>query len=101
MPLLEILFWSFVLYYLFRFVFNFLLPVARATRQVRQQFRNMQDPNMRDPMGNMRNPMGDHAEPSQRAYTTGSKAPDAGPRPSQTSSGKAPAGDYIDFEEIK
>jgi len=95
MPLLEILFWSFVLYYLFRFVFNFLLPVARATRQVRQQFRNMQDPT-----GNMRNPMGDHADPSQRAYTTESKPSDSA-RPGQNSSGKAPAGDYIDFEEIK
>ena len=99
MPLLEIFFWSFVVYYLYRFVFNFVLPVAKATRHVRQQFRNMQDPNMG-------NPMGDHADPSRRAYTTTSKAPDParpGPtqRSGQNSSGKAPAGDYIDFEEVK
>lgn len=84
MPLIEILFWSFVVYYLFRFVFNFLLPVARATRHVRQQFRNMQDP-----MG------------GGRADQTGPNGGGAGQGPGQSSSGKAPAGDYIDFEEIK
>ena len=32
-----------VVYLLYRFIVNFLVPVMRATRQVRQQFRNMQD----------------------------------------------------------
>jgi hypothetical protein len=78
MPLADILFLAIVFYLLYRFIFNFLVPVARATRQVREQFRNMQDP------------MGGGGKPD---------APKPGQRPGP--SGKAPAGDYIDFEEIK
>jgi hypothetical protein len=88
MPLSEILFLSIVLYLLYRFVFNFLLPVVRATRQVREQFRNMQ------------HPAGDQPGSSRSAFTA---AENSAP-PDQTgkrASGKAPAGDYIDFEEIK
>jgi Domain of unknown function (DUF4834) len=97
MPLADIFFLAIVLYLLYRFVFNFLVPVARATRQVREQFRNMQDPT------------NNNGAQSQRSYTTsaqqnttsaqrpGANAPNTGQRPS----GKAPAGDYIDFEEIK
>ena len=93
MPLADILFLAIVLYLLYRFIFNFLVPVARATRQVREQFRNMQDPN------------NNAGAQSQRSYTnagpfTASKGPDA-PKTGQRPSGKAPAGDYIDFEEIK
>jgi hypothetical protein len=94
MPLADILFLAIVFYLLYRFVFNFLVPVARATRQVREQFRNMQDPN---------NSAGAQ---SQRSYTTsaqqpGANAPKTGQQRGQSPSGKAPAGDYIDFEEIK
>ena len=32
-----------VVYLLYRFIVNFLVPVMRATRQVRAQFKNMQD----------------------------------------------------------
>jgi len=98
MPLADILFLAIVLYLLYRFIFNFLVPVARATRQVREQFRNMQDPMHNNGSGAQ----------SQRSYTnsspyTASKGPDAAPKPGQRPgpSGKAPAGDYIDFEEIK
>ena len=89
MPLLEILFWSFVVFYVYRFVSKVILPVARATRHVRQQFRNMQDPNMQDPMGG--------GQAGRNSGGTGQTSGQAGQRPS----GKAPAGDYIDFEEIK
>ncbi len=88
MPLSEIFFLAIVLYLLYRFIFNFLLPVYKATKQVRQQFRNMQDP-MRDPRG-----------PSQAPFT-GSEDPSHAQKQGSRSSGKAPAGDYIDFEEIK
>jgi Domain of unknown function (DUF4834) len=90
MPLADILFLAIVLYLLYRFVFNFLVPVARATRQVREQFRNMQDPN---------NSAGTQ---SQRSYTTSAQQPQPNaPKTGSRPSGKAPAGDYIDFEEIK
>jgi hypothetical protein len=80
MPLSEILFLAIVFYLLYRFVFNFLLPVVRATRQVRQQFRNMQG----------------GEQPKQPAG--GPAAPRAGER---HSSPHGPKEDYIDFEEIK
>ena len=80
MALSEIFFLAIVFYLLYRFVFNFIVPVARTTRHVRQQFRNMQDA-----QESMREQGGHQARPS-------------GPqRPAQ----KPPAGDYIDFEEIK
>ncbi|HEY6901162.1 MAG TPA: hypothetical protein VI233_10985 [Puia sp.] len=69
-----------VLYLLYRFIFNFLLPVVRTTRQVRQQFRNMQE--------NMGQQGFEQSQPQQSA------------RPSNNTS-KPPVGDYIDFEEIK
>ena len=86
MPLADILFLAIVVYLLYRFIYNFLLPVFRATRQVREQFRNMQGPS------------NDPGEASQRSFTANSSRPGqaADKRPS-----KPPAEDYIDFEEIK
>jgi hypothetical protein len=85
MPLADILFLAIVVYLLYRFVNNFLLPVVRATRHVREQFRNMQGPV--DGAGD---------KPGQADPAAG--------RPDQTvnkRSSKPPAEDYIDFEEIK
>ena len=81
MPLSEIFFLAIVLYLLYRFVFNFLLPVVRTTRQVRQQFRNMQEG-----MGGERQQFS--AEEPVR-------------KQERPAGGKPPASDYIDFEEIK
>ncbi len=89
MPLSEIFFLAIVLYLLYRFIFNFLVPVARTTRQVRQQFRNMQD-----------------AADVFNRQQTGQQQTDSYQRTSSShekdgSTPKAPPGDYIDFEEIK
>jgi hypothetical protein len=85
MPLSEILFLAIVLYLLYRFIFNFLLPVVRTTRQVRQQFRNMQEG-----MG------------TNQPFNTGEQTRfNAGEQKQERPSAKPPAGDYIDFEEIK
>ena len=83
MPLSEIFFLAIVLYLLYRFVFNFLLPVVRTTRQVRQQFRNMQEG-----MG-----------ASEQKFNAGERVQNQQKRPGPAQ--KPPAGDYIDFEEIK
>jgi hypothetical protein len=83
MPLSEIFFLAIVLYLLYRFVFNFLLPVVRTTRQVRQQFRNMQEG------------MGGGERQQFGAEERGE------PRKQERHSGKPPKEDYIDFEEIK
>jgi hypothetical protein len=78
MPLSEICFLAIVLYLLYRFVFNFLLPVVRTTRQVRQQFRNMQE--------------------GPQAFSSHERPQPQAPKQDRP---KPPAGDYIDFEEIK
>ena len=83
MPLSEIFFLAIVLYLLYRFVFNFLLPVVRTTRQVRQQFRNMQEG------------VGGEQQPFNGGERVHTQKKQQGPAQ------KPPAGDYIDFEEIK
>jgi len=83
MPLSEILFLVIVFYLLYKFVFNFLVPVFRTTRHVRQQFRNM-----RDGMGGQQQPEGQRPQPH------------SGPN-ERHSSTRGPAEDYIDFEEVK
>jgi hypothetical protein len=87
MPLSEILVLVIVFYLLYKFVFNFLVPVLRTTRHVRQQFRNMRDG------------MGEQPQPQQQAYT---QPQQPGSRPQERhSSTRGPAEDYIDFEEVK
>lgn len=73
-PLSEILFLAIALYLLYRFVFNFILPVYKVTRQVKQQFRNMQNP---------------QEDAFQRGFQDTEKKD------------KGKVGEYIDFEEIK
>jgi hypothetical protein len=85
MPLSEILFLAIVFYLLYRFVFNFLLPIVRTTRHVREQFRNMQG--------------GMNQDQQQQTRT---QTPPRQPRPAERhSSPHGPAEDYIDFEEVK
>jgi hypothetical protein len=78
MALSELFFLAIVFYLLYRFIFNFLVPVARTTRQVREQFRNMQE---QQPF-HQEQPR-EHAQPQ---------------RPAQKPADK---GDYLDFEEVK
>jgi hypothetical protein len=96
MPLADILFLAIVVYLLYRFVFNFLLPVFRATRQVREQFRNMQGP--ANDVGGSSQPGSARPGSSQRPFSgdASSSGQTGNKRPS-----KPPAEDYIDFEEIK
>ena len=72
------------IYFAYRFVFHFLLPVYRASKRMQQQFRGMQD-QMNQQMG------GQHTQPQQQ----GTKA--TGNPNAQKSSSK----DYIDFEEVR
>ena len=112
-----------VVYLLYRFIVNFLVPVMRATRQVREQFRNMKDQanGGSGPSDNGASPggfgtgyrPGAGAGPGFRpgaGFGTGA-APGSGAGASpggpgtrageKRTSGKPPAEDYIDFEEIK
>lgn len=77
--------WTFILYWLFRFIFNFLLPLFRVTRQMKDQVRDFQ------------------SAASNQGYQSqerpGQQTSNASARPQQRE-GSRP-GDYIEFEEIK
>ncbi|MEP7257279.1 MAG: hypothetical protein ABI687_02800 [Flavitalea sp.] len=66
---------------MFRFIFNFIIPLFRATRQVKSQVREFQDRM--------------NTEGQFRSAATQSSAP--GQRPD----GSKAKGDYIDFEEVR
>ena len=99
MSLSEIMFMAIVVYLLYRFIVNFLVPVMKATRQVREQFRNMRD------QANGGGAPSGNGGPSERSFRPGAgfgAAPGQGFGADQKrSSAKPPADDYIDFEEIK
>jgi hypothetical protein len=95
MPLSEIFFLAIVLYLLYRFVFNFVVPIARTTRQVRQQFRNMQEMNNQNQHDNFQSGYGNRNPFEGQSYQqTASAQPK---KPASNDKG----GEYIDFEEIK
>lgn len=85
-PLSEILFLAIALYLLYRFVFNFILPVYKVTRQVKQQFRNMQNP---------------QGGPFQGGFQDTRARPQEDKTSSKPRSSSDKMGEYIDFEEIK
>lgn len=70
------------LYFLYSLIFNFILPIYRASRKMRDQMREFQ--------GKMN---------TENGYSNHQSAPDNTQRATQTESAKA--GDYIDFEEVK
>jgi hypothetical protein len=106
MAFFDILFLVIAAYLLYKFVFNFLLPVMRVTHQVRQQFRNMQgSPNEsggdRQGAGGFSGQAADFgsSQPGSSSGRPGAGGAGAG-GPSKGSQ-KPPADDYIDFEEVK
>ncbi len=79
--MLSFLFYAFLFYVLFKLVFDFLIPIYRTTRRVKQSFRNMQQ----------------HMQDEQQASASYQSASARQP----TSKQEEPSSDYIDFEEIK
>jgi hypothetical protein len=69
-------------YIAYRFIFGFVIPVSKATRSVRQQFKAAQD----QMEAQMR---------AQQGYAQSQEANQNRPNPKKFSS------DYIDFEELK
>jgi hypothetical protein len=67
-------------YVLYKLVFDLIIPIFRTTRQVRKQFRNMQQ--------HM------HQQANKQEQATSHFQQNNPPK-------KAKAGEYIDFEEIK
>lgn len=81
--ILRYIFYAFLIYLGYRFIVGFVIPVFRTTRQVKRQFRDIQERMQQQQYG---------------GYT------DAQPQPNTTqqkSSGNSKVGDYLDFEEVK
>ncbi|MET0394198.1 MAG: hypothetical protein ABW019_13715 [Chitinophagaceae bacterium] len=76
----KLLLFCLLAWFLYNLVFRFIIPVYRTSRQVRNQFRQMNQ----------------HMQEQVRQQQGAARpAADAQPKPQK------PAGDYIDFEEIK
>ena len=75
----RVLLYIFLVYLLYQFIFNFLVPVVRTTRQVKKGFREMNSK------------MNDFMKQQNAQSSQTSKPEDK----------KEQVGDYIDFEEIK
>jgi Sec-independent protein translocase protein TatA len=73
----RILFYGVLIFLVYNLIFKLILPIYRATRHVKKGFRDMQD-KMNEQMN------------QQSGFQQKPKA-----------ESKKPAGDYIDFEEIK
>lgn len=69
------LFWAITIYFLVRFIVNFVIPVYRATRQMKSQVRDFQE-----------RMQGQQSQ--EEVFQKRNKTPEK-------------EGDYIDFEEIK
>ena len=82
--MLQFIFWTILLYLLYRFVFGFLIPVITASKQMRGKIRQMQE-QMKQQY---------EQQGQQQNYTDTSSASNAKPRDTSK-------GEYIDFEEVK
>lgn len=89
MSLLKLIFYILAGWFLYKLIFEFIIPVYRGTKQVRRQMRDMQDA-MRQQFEQQR----------QQQHQQQQAAPQMPPRP-QEPVRKRDDGDYIDFEEIK
>lgn len=76
--MLQVILWSLLAYFVYRFVFNFLIPVFSATRQFKRQVREFQTRMGRE-----------QEEPDQFRSS------------SRTEPKERDKGDYIEFEEVK
>jgi len=78
--MIRYLLYALLAWFLYKLIFGFIIPVYKATRQMKKKFREMHDQMQQEEMKQK----DFHQQP-------------AGPQPSS----KSPAGDYIDFEEVK
>ena len=84
MNLFRVAFELFVLYLLYKLIFDFIIPVAKTTSKVKKQFSEMS--------AQMQEKMNQQAAASQNAHE---------PVSNTTTASKGKNDDYIEFEEIK
>jgi hypothetical protein len=78
MPMFKYVIWAIVFYILIRFIFNFVIPVFRATRRMKAQVREFQE------------------KMNEQSFQS------ANPNPaSEKRAPEKQEGDYIDFEEVR
>lgn len=80
MKILEVLFELFVLYLLYKLIFDFIIPVYQTTKQVKQK------------MGEMHQKMNEHMQQQQQSQFN------AAEKKTDTKPGRE---DYIEYEEVK
>ena len=80
--MLRYVFYALLIYMAYRLVFNFIIPVALATRKVRKQFKQA-----KEQMEQMQQ------QQFQQQQTAFKQTPKSQPKPTSD--------DYIDFEEVK
>ncbi|WEK37079.1 MAG: DUF4834 family protein [Candidatus Pseudobacter hemicellulosilyticus] len=84
----KLILWAVGIWFLYRFVVRFLIPVVRVGRQMRQQvkgFRDMMDQQQAQ-------------QQTQQGYQQSAASAQASQQPEPP---KQKAGEYIDFEEVK
>ena len=77
----KILLYGFLLYLLYKFIFELVIPVSKATVEVKQKLREMQE---------QQNAQQRQYQQQQQSYT-----------PPPTAATRKKDDDYIDFEEVK
>ncbi|MBN8865402.1 MAG: hypothetical protein J0H92_18655 [Sphingobacteriales bacterium] len=82
MSAMKIILYALLIWFLYNLVFRFIIPIYRASRQMKRQFNQVRE----------------RMEEEQRRQQEASSAP--GFQESQRPKAP-PAGDYIDFEEVK
>ncbi len=80
MNILKLLFELFLFYMLYKLVFDFIIPVYRASKR------------MKDQVGQMQQKMQEQQQRQHKETVVGN---------TNAASSKAPSSDYIDFEEVK
>ncbi|WP_298709089.1 DUF4834 family protein [Chitinophaga sp.] len=89
MSLLKLIFYILAGWFLYKLIFQFIIPVYRGTKQVRRQMQDMQDA--------MRQQYEQQQRQQQQQQTAQQQVPPRQQEPVR----KRDDGDYIDFEEIK
>ncbi len=80
----KLIIYGILLYLLYKFVFELVIPVSKATSQVKDKLKEMQEQQLR-----------------QQQYQQQQQAQAAQAQAQQAKQGETKGGDYIDFEEVK
>jgi hypothetical protein len=78
--MMRFILYALLIWFLYKLIFDFIIPVYKTTRQVKKKFSEMHDRMQEQQM----NQQSFNQQPHQQKSPT-----------------KSPGGDYIDFEEVK